>query len=102
MFSRVRNKEIDEFSKLLAGELADHFKAGKERTTDLGKARKKFGTAINRIYAKASEFQQKHRLGIYGKARLGNTFKWELLEMGYESDFVDEVTKGLLVNLNRK
>jgi hypothetical protein len=47
------------------------------------------------------DFQREHNLGIYGKARLGNTFKWELKEMGYQNEFVNEATKGLLVSLNR-
>ncbi|HEX9585809.1 MAG TPA: hypothetical protein VGB36_15020 [Gammaproteobacteria bacterium] len=102
MLSRVRNKEIDEFSKALARELADHFQAGQEKTSSMNKATKKFGAAVNRAWSKAFDFKQKHRLGIYGKARLANTFKWELREMGYEIDFVDELTKGLLINLNRK
>ena len=102
MFDRVRNKEIDEFSKTLARELADQFQAEQKKSTNAKKVTKKIGAAMNRVYGKAFDFQQKQGLGIYGKARLGNTFKWELREMGYENDFVDEVTKGLILSLNRK
>lgn len=102
MFGRVRNKEIDEFSRMLAREVAEQFQAGQKKSASKNKATRKFGSAMNRIYGKAFDFQQKHGLGIYGKARLGNTFKWELREMGYENELVDEVTKGLLLNLNRK
>lgn len=103
MFGRTSNKEIDEFSRTLAKEVAEQVQAGqKKKAASKNKAERKIGAAMNRIYGKASDFQKQHGLGIYGKARLGNTFKWELREMGYENDFVDEVTKGLLLSLNRK
>ncbi len=102
MFGRVGNKEIDEFSKLLAKELADQFQVEQKNSSDMKKAVKRRGATINKIYNKAFDFKQQYRLGIYGRARLGNTFKWELREMGYENDFIDEMTKGLLISLNRK
>ena len=102
MFGRFRNKEIDEFSKLLAKELADQFQANEKKGSEIKKAIKKRGAAVNKIYNKAFDFKQEHRLGIYGRARLGNTFKWELREMGYEKEFINEMTKGLLISINRK
>jgi hypothetical protein len=41
------------------------------------------------------------KLGVYGKAKLGTTFKWELKELGYDDDFVDEFTRNLLLHLSR-
>ena len=102
MFGRARNKEIDEFSKRLAKELADQFQVEKENSSNMKKSIKKRGATVNNIYNKAFDFKQQYRLGIYGKARLGNTFKWELRDMGYENDFIDEMTKGLLISINRK
>ena len=102
MFGRTRNKEIDEFSKTLAREISEQVHAQQKKAAGKNKADRRMNAAMNKIYGKAWDFQKQHGLGIYGKARLGNTFKWELREMGYETDFVDEVTKGLLLSLNRK
>ena len=41
------------------------------------------------------------KLGIYKKAKLGNTFKWELKEMGYDEKFTETATEGLIVYLTR-
>ena len=44
---------------------------------------------------------EKH-LGVYRKARLGNTFRWELTEMGYSKPFVEKATEGLIVYIPHK
>lgn len=102
MFNKMNSKELDEFSKSLARELAQHYEVGREDEALSKKAQRKLGRALDKIYLKAVDFQIEHKLGIYGKARLGNTFKWELKELGYQEAFVDEATKGLIVSLNRK
>ena len=101
MFNRASNKALDEFSKSLAQDLVSRYGVGSESTAHNKKKNRKLGAALDDIYIKAMDFQREHNLGIYGKARLGNTFKWELKEMGYEDGFIDEATKGLLVSLNK-
>ena len=67
-------------------------------------------TQVSRWYAdkacaicgKALGFREQHDLGIYKKARLGNTFRWELEEMGYSKKFVETATEGLIVYIARK
>ncbi|WP_156466739.1 hypothetical protein [Methylibium sp. Root1272] len=51
---------------------------------------------------KAVEFQVANRLGWLGKAKLGNSFRWELTEMGYQKDFVDFATEAVIVHVSRK
>jgi hypothetical protein len=38
-----------------------------------------------------------HKLKIYKKAKLGNAFKWKRLDANYGLEFVDELTKVLLL-----
>lgn len=102
MFNKLSNKDLDEFSKSLARELARQYESGSEDQALNKKAKRKLGKALDKIYLKAVDFHLEHKLGIYGKARLGNTFKWELKELGYKESFVDEATKGLILSLNRK
>lgn len=102
MFDKLSNKDLDEFSKSLARELARQYESGSEHLALNKKAKRKLGKALDKIYLKAVDFHLEHKLGIYGKARLGNTFKWELKELGYTEGFVDEATKGLILSLNRK
>ncbi len=95
------NKHIDEFSRSLARELSERFPLELESQTSNKKSDKKLGKALNGIYSKARDFRVDNKLGVYGKARLGNTFRWELKEMGYGGGFVEEATKGLVVSISR-
>lgn len=102
MLNKMNNKDLDEFSKSLAQELAQQHQVERQDEVLNKKAQRKLGKALDKIYLKAADFQTEHKLGIYGKARLGNTFKWELKELGYKEVFVDEATKGLILSLNRR
>ena len=103
IFGSVSNKQVDEFAKSLAHELAkqcppDPSNAeGKPNVTP-----KRLVTALEQIYGKARGFREQHDLGIYRKARLGNTFRWELAELGYGKTFVEDVTQRLVVYIARK
>ena len=98
----VPNREIDEFSRSLARELAERYPATLAPEPTDKKGEKKLGRALNGIYARARDFRSGRRLGVYAKARLGNTFKWELRDLGYASEFVDRATRGLILNLSSK
>ena len=50
---------------------------------------------------KAVKFNQEQKLGLVGKAKLGNTFRWELKELGYSERFVEVATEALIVYITR-
>jgi hypothetical protein len=56
---------------------------------------------LESTYFDAQHYQATHRLGFYKKARLCHAFKWGLHDMGYNTDFIDVATEGLLVYLNK-
>jgi hypothetical protein len=58
--------------------------------------------AIDDVCNRAAEFQREHKLGLFGKAKLGTEFKTRLKENGYLQDFVDELTTKLLINMSGK
>jgi hypothetical protein len=102
IFGGASGKEIDEFAKGLARELARECPPapgdnGKPQVTP-----KKLGSALDQICAKATQFRTEHKLGIYKKARLGNTFRWELTELGYDKSFAEDATQRLIVRIARK
>jgi len=45
------------------------------------------------MYLQIEQFKADHKLNIY-KNQTGSAFKFELAAAGYESAFVDQVTKG--------
>lgn len=110
LFSRLfSNTEVDNFARALASELAQRYPVGveandgedgREGGRDEKKARR-LERALESIYRKAKDFRQGQRLGVYRKARLGNTFKWQLRELGYRDAFVEEITSGLVLSISR-
>lgn len=52
---------------------------------------------LNTMFSQIPPFRMKHKLNIYKKAKLGNAFKWKLLEANYDPALVDELTKMLML-----
>ncbi|SRR5258706_3431895 len=103
LFGSVSNKQVDEFAKTLARDLAKQCPPdpangeGRPNVTP-----KRLMSALEQVCGKALGYREQHDLGIYRKARLGNAFRWELAELGYAKDFVDDVTQRLVVHISRK
>lgn len=79
-----------------------HFFMERIPPKDVGKKEKalaKRAEVIDKMFVQATQFKQQHKLNIYKKATLGNAFKWELNDAGYDSDFVDDLTKLLMTRL---
>lgn len=103
IFGSVSTAQVDEFAKSLARELAKQCppdpsaEGGRPSVTP-----KRLVATLDQLCGKALGFREQHDLGIYKKARLGNTFRWELSELGYGKDFVDNVTQQLVVFISRR
>lgn len=98
----LQGKHIDEFARDLAREFASRYPLEMAKGSPDKKQEKKLGRALNYVYRQAREFRHDRRLGVYGTARLGNGFKWELREMGYQYDFIEEATNGLILSVRGK
>ncbi len=103
IFGSVSAKQVDEFAKALAQELAKQCPPDPERSAGRPNVTpKRLVSMLEQICGKALSFREQHGLGIYKKARLGNSFRWELKELGYAKDFIDDVTQRLVVHISRK
>ena len=66
---------------------------GQKKTTE------KEQEVLNKMFQKIGQFKLKNKLNIYKKAQLGNTFKWELRNAGYNTAFIDALTTQLMIAL---
>lgn len=103
IFGSASSKQVDEFAKSLARELAaqcppDPSSEGARPNV----TPKKLLSTLEQVCGKALGFREQHALGIYKKARLGNSFRWELANLGYGKQFVDDVTQRLVVHISRR
>jgi len=90
--------EIEKFASGLAGDLTRRFPQASEKRTDAG-AQNQLKVILQGLGVRASHFRDQQKLGVYGKAKLANVFKWKLKEAGYSDSFVQLVTKDLATRL---
>lgn len=101
-FSKTLKKEIDDLARSMADDLIKSYSIEIARSKQDKKHRRILGKALDAVYARAQAFHRERRLGVYGRARLGNGFQWALKEQGYPEEFVQEATKGLLLALQSR
>jgi hypothetical protein len=101
-FGSVSGAQVDEFAKSLALELARDYPPALEKEGNKTIWERKLGLTLQGIFGRAREFREEHKLGLYKKARLANTFRWELQEMGYDAPFIEKATEALVIQISRK
>jgi len=98
---RLFRSKVDDFAKVLAQDIAKRYPPAIANNPEQTVSAKRLTSILEDTFVRANDFKTEHKLGIYGKAKLGNTFKWELKEMGYNEKFVDLATEGLIVYLTK-
>ena len=66
-----------------------------------GKRKRKDATpqdVLRGLMTEVQMFSSRNKSNFYKKAKFGNAFKWKLREAGYDTDFVDELTMGLMLH----
>jgi hypothetical protein len=102
LFGSVSGKQVDDFAKSLVSEIAKVYPAVENADGSRKASQKKVASVLEGALKKAVDFKKQHKLGIYKTARLGNTFRWELKELGYSEAFVEALVKDLVIRLSIK
>jgi hypothetical protein len=102
IFARFSSKDVDQFAKSLAVDISKRYPPSLDQAKEKKISQNRIAKVLEDAYRKAVEFKSNTHLGVYRKARLGNTFRWELTELGYSKPFVEMATEGLIVYITRK
>lgn len=102
LLSSASGKDVDAFAETLALDLAKRYPPALDKGGERKLSQKRLTTILEQTFEKAVQFKNEHKLGVYKKARLGNTFRWQLQELGYSAKFVETATEGLVVYVARK
>jgi hypothetical protein len=97
LFGIFDAREAEEFGLMLADTLASRFPASRQKNDR--KLQTKRAELFQTLFVQARQFSQAHRLNLYKKAKLGNAFRWKLLELGYAPEFADQMTKEIMVEM---
>jgi len=97
LFKSKKSREIDEFAVNLARDFASRCPHSNATPPAEQVAR-----AIDETCNRAAAYQREQKLGIYQRASLGTSFKFELKERGYPKEFIDTLTAQLLLSMSGK
>jgi hypothetical protein len=64
-------------------------------------SQQRLSSILDDVFARAVSYSRENQLGWYKRAKLGNDFRWELRELGYDDEFVDAATEGLILHVTR-
>lgn len=101
-FGSVSGKQVDEFARSLVAEIARYYPPVPGADGARKVSQKKVASVLEESLRNAVDFKKQHKLGIYKTARLGNTFRWELKELGYGEQFVEALVKDLVIRMSVK
>ncbi|MES2562966.1 MAG: hypothetical protein V4637_09595 [Pseudomonadota bacterium] len=102
LIGSVSSKNVDVFAKTLAQDVARQYPPTLDRSSGTMLSEKRMARIFEGVCNKALAFKNEHKLGVYKKARLGNTFRWELESLGYSKQLIQTATESLVVFLTRK
>ena len=92
---------VAEFAKTLAADIAKRYPPMLDQDPTKRPSVNRLTRIIEDAAQKAVEFHGVHRLSWFGKAKLGNAFRWELVERGYSGEFVDLATEAVVVSVSK-
>jgi hypothetical protein len=96
------SSKLDQFAENLVQDLVKRYPPAMANNPVQMVSEKRLSTLLDSTFLKAQTFTLENRLGTIRKAMLGNNFKWALKDLGYNDNFVEIATEGLVVHITRK
>jgi len=101
MFERLWSKDAENFATELVQEFSRRYPPPK--ASDQGAPRTAaFVNAVDDLWMRAADYQRAKRPGIFGKAKFGTALKYQLKELGYSDELIDELVRTLLIRMSGK
>jgi hypothetical protein len=97
MFTWFDAKSAQEFGEQLANALIE--RTPLEEMKSEKSLSKKHEAMLNKLNQMIVDFKKENTLNFYKKAKLGNRFRWVLIEKGYDQEYVDRMTNWLIIKL---
>jgi len=94
-------RKVTDFAKQLAQDVAKRYPPAIANNPAQMVSQKRLSSILEEAFVRAAEFNRENKLGWYKKAKLGNEFRWELKELGYDKHFIEVATEGLIVYVTR-
>ena len=93
--------KVNAFAKSMAQRITTRYPPVIANNPEQPVSQKRIAEILHQTFATVPQFHQEAPLGLLGRAKLRNAFKWELLEIGYGDEFVDLAAAKLMERLAR-
>jgi hypothetical protein len=95
-FSGMFSKRPITFADEMVEKICRQFPPSSEAQLEKKGAKRRLEIVLENIMGDLDAFQKEIQLGLVGKARLGNAFRWKLTEKGFSKKFADALTEGVI------
>lgn len=95
------SQELRAFAESLAQQIVKRYPPALDKDASKRPSVNRLTRIIEEACAKSVEFQREKRLGWFARARLGNHFRWCLVEAGYREEFAEFATEAVIVYMSR-
>lgn len=103
IFGSASAKQVDDFANTLVdGLFRLRPPEGKAGPFNPGVSLRHLEGKVDNLFETAAAFRKQHKLGIYKKARLANSFRWAMKERGYGTEFTEMITEKLVIAISKK
>lgn len=102
LFAGMVSKRPVEFAEAIAEKIARQFPPTSEPQLAKKGAQRRLEGVLEHIMSDLDAFQKEMEIGWIGKARLGNAFRWKLIDRGYSKQFVEALTDGIIKHIASK
>lgn len=96
LIADIRSKRPAEFADAMVEKIARQFPPTSEVQLVKKGAQRRLESIVEHIMKDLDAFQADAKLGWIGKARLGNAFRWKLIDRGYSKQFAEALTEGII------
>lgn len=87
------------FANEMVEKIARQFPPASEKQLAKKGVQKRLEAILENIMSDLERFQKEAGLGWIGKARVGNSLRWKLIELGYSKQFSDALTEAVIRNI---
>jgi|SRR5882672_5200152 len=102
-FGLFGDKGLDQFARGLAQEMGTRIPPATLESKQLSKS--KFEAVLSKtlqhVFLSVENYCRAHKVGLLKKARLSKSFQDELTSLGYQEDFIKDVTFALAERLSK-
>ncbi len=97
LFNWLDTKEATIIGIKLADDLSKDLSKANNNKKHMKKEVENRAKVIQKVFSQIDLFKQKSNLNFYKKSKLINEFRWRLTELGHDKEFIEMMTKELVL-----